>query len=314
MATARFIASDGSKGSDVELAAEVFDVQINGPVLHEVVRSQLAAGRSGTHSTKTRAEVRGGGAKPWMQKGTGRARHGSIREPSWVGGGIAHGPKPRDYSMRINKKEKVLALKSALTSRAKEGKVIVVEVPEFEEPETKRAIQLLEDWGATGKTLIVIAPDQEEEHGNVWKSFRNLPHVLAVTYPTAYTVLAAETVVFTKEALDALSSSTSTTKSSTTSTTKSSTKPSTKSARSEKTSPRPAAPESDASRGDDKPVAPAANETPENTASASGSVPPESSSDAEEGETPASPTVPLEGERAVEPPAGAEDKNAGNES
>ncbi|HVE75257.1 MAG TPA: 50S ribosomal protein L4 [Actinomycetota bacterium] len=202
MAKATFFAAEGKK-SELDLAPEIFDVQVNVPIMHEVVRSQLAAARSGTHSTKTRGEVRGGGAKPWMQKGTGRARHGSIREPSWVGGGIAHGPKPRDYSMRINKKERALALKSALSDRAREGKVVVIELPAFEEPETKRAVQLLEDWGASGKTLIVVS-GEETEDVNLWKSFRNLPQVLAVTHPTAYTVLAAETVVFTKNALELL--------------------------------------------------------------------------------------------------------------
>ena len=204
---APFVDAEGKRAGEVELASEIFDVQVNVPVMHEVVRAQLAAARSGTHSTKTRAEVRGGGRKPWRQKGTGRARHGSIREPSWVGGGVAHGPKPRDHSMRINRKTRALALRSALSDRAREGKVLVVDVPDFAEPETKRAVRLLKDWDAQGKTLFVIGRDQEEELINAWKSFRNLPEVLLVTYPTAYTVLAAETVVFTKPALAALTSS-----------------------------------------------------------------------------------------------------------
>lgn len=199
----------GKKSGEVTLAPEIFDVQVNVPVMHEVVRAQLAAARAGTHSTKTRGEVRGGGRKPWRQKGTGRARHGSIREPQWVGGGVAHGPKPRDYSIRVNRKIRQLALRSALTDRAREGKVIVVDVPEFEEPKTKRAVELLERWGADGKTLLIASRSEEESMANAWKSFRNLPDVLAVTYPTPYTVLAAKTVVFTKAALSELTSPTS---------------------------------------------------------------------------------------------------------
>lgn len=206
MPKAPFVDSLGQKGKEVDLPPEIFDVQINMPILHEVINAQLAAARSGTHSTKTRAEVRGGGAKPWRQKGTGRARHGSIREPQWVGGGIAHGPKPRDYSTRINKKEKQLALKSALTDRSREGKLLVIEFPDFEEPETKKAVDLLKEWDATGRTLIVVSPKDEEAQKRAWLSFRNIPHVLTVTYPTAYTVLAADTVIFTKTALDELTS------------------------------------------------------------------------------------------------------------
>lgn len=204
MPKAPFVDSLGQRGTEVDLPAEIFDVQINLPVLHEVVRAQLAAARSGTHSTKTRAEVRGGGAKPWRQKGTGRARHGSIREPQWVGGGVAHGPKPRDYSTRMNKKERQLALRSALTDRAREGKLMVVEVPEFEEPETRKAVELLKEWEATGRTLLVVSPKDESSQEKAWLSFRNLPDVLTVTYPTAYTVLAADTVIFTKSALNSL--------------------------------------------------------------------------------------------------------------
>jgi large subunit ribosomal protein L4 len=194
----------GKPGGEVELPAALFDAPINPSVMHAVVRAQLAAARSGTHSTKTRAEVRGGGAKPWRQKGTGRARHGSIREPQWVGGGIAHGPKPRNYSMRISKKEKALALSSALTLRARDGRVQVVDFPEFEHPETKRAVLLLERWGVEGRVLLVMGGDPEVT-SEVWKSFRNLPQVLSVRHPTASMVLAADTVVLARAALDALS-------------------------------------------------------------------------------------------------------------
>lgn len=206
MPSAVSIGADGKKGQ-VDLSASIFDVQVNVPVMHDVVRAELAAARSGSASTKTRAEVRGGGAKPWRQKGTGRARHGSIREPQWVGGGIAHGPKPRDWSMRINRKVRALALKSALTDRVREGKLLVVEPPAFEEPATKQAVGLLGQWGAEGKVLLVVGRSEQESLMNLVKSFRNLPEVFTVTYPTTYTVLAADTVVMTKTALDELTKS-----------------------------------------------------------------------------------------------------------
>lgn len=196
--------SSGRSDDGFELPSSLFAAAVNVPVMHAVVRSQLAAARSGSHSTKTRAEVRGGGARPWRQKGTGRARHGSIREPQWVGGGVAHGPKPRDYGMRINKKEKVLALRSALTVRAQDGRVVVVDLPAFEQPETRKAIELLERWGATGKVLLVLGDDQDLPD-EVWKSFRNIPEVMMVRRPTASMVLTADTVVFTKDALDSMS-------------------------------------------------------------------------------------------------------------
>jgi large subunit ribosomal protein L4 len=201
---APLISAEGVR-NEVELPAEIFDAQVNVPVMHEVVRAQLAAARAGTHSTKTRAEVRGGGKKPWRQKGTGRARHGSIREPQWVGGGVAHGPKPRDHSMRINKKVKALALRSALSDRAREGKVIVVEIPEFEEPKTSKAVDLLKTWEADGKVLLIAGRSALESAEATWKSFRNLPSVFVVQAPSPYVVLAADMVVLTNAALAELS-------------------------------------------------------------------------------------------------------------
>ncbi|MGQ0680178.1 MAG: 50S ribosomal protein L4 [Actinomycetota bacterium] len=191
--------ADGKK-SEVELPGR-FNVEVNPPIMHAVVRAQLAAARAGTHSTKTRAEVSGGGVKPWRQKGTGRARHGSNREPQWVGGGVAHGPKPRDYTMRINKKERALALNSALTVRAREGAVRIVDFPEFAVPETKKAIGLLDQWNARGKVLLVVGPSGSEE---IYKSFRNLPNVMSVAAPSAYTVLAADTVVISRPVFEAM--------------------------------------------------------------------------------------------------------------
>ena len=129
----------GKSAGTVELDDALFGIEPNVAVLHQVVNAQLAARRAGTHNTKTRAEVRGGGTKPWKQKGTGRARAGSIRSPIWVGGGVAHGPKPRDYSQRTNKKMIKLALRSALSDRAAEEKVIVVDEWSFDEPSTKAA-------------------------------------------------------------------------------------------------------------------------------------------------------------------------------
>ena len=202
MPSASFISSDG-KRSSVELAPEIFDVQVNVPVMHEVVRAQLAAARAGTHSTKTRGEVRGGGRKPWRQKGLGRARHGSIREPQWRGGGVSHGPQPRDYSFRVNRKVRAAALRSALSDRAREGKVVVVDLPDFDEPKTKRAVGLLQDWGAEGNVLLVAGPDPGPVE-NALLSFRNLPEVVLVPYATTYSVLASDTIVFTKAALKAL--------------------------------------------------------------------------------------------------------------
>src|SRR5947207_8225733 len=137
----------GGDGGTVELPDELFGITPNVAVMHQVVTAQLAAARSGTHSTKTRAEVRGGGAKPWRQKGTGRARHGSIRAPQWRGGGVAHGPKPRDYSQRTPKKMIRLALRSALSDRASESKVIVVDDWGITEPSTKGGVRLLEALG-----------------------------------------------------------------------------------------------------------------------------------------------------------------------
>ncbi len=196
--------AQGKPDESFALPDHLFAAPVNVPLMHAVVRAQLAAARSGSHSTKTRAEVRGGGAKPWRQKGTGRARHGSIREPQWVGGGIAHGPKPRDYGMRINKKEKALALASALTTRARDGNVVVVELPSFDRPSTRLAKELLDGWGANGKVLIVLG-DDEDLADEVWKSFRNLREVMTVRRPTAALVLSADTIVFTREALASIS-------------------------------------------------------------------------------------------------------------
>jgi large subunit ribosomal protein L4 len=155
----------------------------------------LAAKRSGTSSTKTRAEVRGGGRKPWRQKGLGRARQGSIRAPHWVGGGVAHGPKPRDYTQRTPKKMKRLALRSALSARASEEAVMVIEDIDWSTPKTKQAVTLLEAIGADGKSLVVLG----KLDGTAGRSFRNLPdvHLCEPGHLTPYDVLWADQVIFT---------------------------------------------------------------------------------------------------------------------
>ena len=181
----------------VELDETIFGIEPNGPVMHQVVTAQLAAKRAGTHSTKTRAEVRGGGAKPWKQKGTGRARQGSTRAPHWVGGGVAHGPRPRDYSERTNKKMKTLALRSALSDRAADGKVVVVKSWGLDTPSTKAGLAALKTLDVSGKVLVVTGRDDDA----VWKSFRNVPevHLLWGDQLNTYDVLVNDFIVFTEE-------------------------------------------------------------------------------------------------------------------
>jgi large subunit ribosomal protein L4 len=192
----------GKVVGEQELDPAVFAVQVNVPVMHQVVVAGLAAARQGSHSTKTRAEVAGGGRKPWRQKGTGRSRHGSIRSPLWVGGGVAHGPKPRDYDQRVPKKMKRLALRSALTDRAREERIKVVEGLVFDGPKTREAADVLASLGTFGNVLVVLSePDEVVE-----KSFRNLPEV-KIVYPgnlSTYDVLYADWLLFTKAALEGM--------------------------------------------------------------------------------------------------------------
>ena len=199
MSTVDIKKSDGAKSGTVELDENIFGIEPNVAVMHQVVNAQLATKRSGTHSTKTRAEVRGGGAKPWKQKGTGRARAGSSRIPHWRGGGIALGPKPRDYSQRTPKKMKRLALRSALSDRASSNSVYVVDAWEFETPSTKAAKTALEAIGAEGKVLIVT--DLQDE--NTEKSFRNLSNVnvLSSDQLNVFDILVSDSIVFTKNNL-----------------------------------------------------------------------------------------------------------------
>jgi large subunit ribosomal protein L4 len=205
MATVEVRDAQGKVLEQRDLPADFFDAPINAPLMHQVVVAGLAALRAGTHSTKTRAEVAGGGRKPWRQKGTGRARQGSIRAPQWVGGGVAHGPKPRSYEMRVNKKMKRNALRSALSDAVQSDKLVVIGGLAFDGPRTKDAREVLDALGLDGRVLLILAgPDEAVE-----KSFRNLPNV-KIEYPgniSTYDVLYADKLLFTAEALDALGGS-----------------------------------------------------------------------------------------------------------
>ena len=167
----------GKKVSDVELNANVFGIEPNEAVVHSVLVNYLANQRQGTQSTKTRAEVSGGGRKPWRQKGTGRARQGSIRAPQWIKGGIALGPKPRSYTYKVNKKERQLAIRSLLSSKVLENELTVVEKLEMKEAKTKEMVKTLSNLKVEGKTLIIVADKNE----NVYLSSRNIEGVKAIT-------------------------------------------------------------------------------------------------------------------------------------
>ena len=191
---------NGDVVGSVVLDEAVFGAQVNVPVMHQVVRAQLAAARAGTHATKTRGDVSGGGKKPWRQKGTGRARQGSIRAPHWTGGGAVFGPKPRDYDMKVPKKMKALALRSALSDRAREGHIAVVDRLAFDGPKTKDAVKALESLGVSGKALVVL----DTVDMVAGKSFRNLPdvHVITVDQINTHDVIRADWVVFTQAAVE----------------------------------------------------------------------------------------------------------------
>ncbi len=189
----------GADAGNVELDDAVFGIQPNVPVMHQVVTAQLAKRRAGTQSTKTRSEVRGGGAKPYRQKGTGNARQGSTNSPHYTGGGIALGPKPRSYAQKTPKKMIKLATRSALSDRASEGKVVVVDAWTFDGPKTKAARAALAALGVEGRALVVVARDDEVAA----RSFRNLPevHLLPADQLNAYDVLCSDYVVFTRDTL-----------------------------------------------------------------------------------------------------------------
>jgi large subunit ribosomal protein L4 len=192
----------GKKAATVDLPAEVFDVEVNIPLIHQVVVAQLAAARQGTHSTKSRGEVSGGGRKPYRQKGTGRARQGSVRAPQFAGGGVVHGPTPRDYAQRTPKKMKAAALRGALSDRARHGRVhVVAGFVNGDTPSTKSALAALTAVTQSAQVLVVAARGDDV----TVKSLRNVPqvHLLAPDQLNTYDVLCADDVVFTKAALDA---------------------------------------------------------------------------------------------------------------
>lgn len=189
----------GTPIGELELNDNVFGIEPNEAVMSDFVKMQLANKRQGTHSTKTRAEVRGGGRKPWRQKGTGRARVGSTRNPVWIGGGVAFGPRPRDYSYKLPKKVRRLAMKSALSTKVKDNSIIVVDKLFFEEPKTKSMLATLQALNIASKTLVVTADGDV----NVTKSARNIPGVKPVRadYVNVYDLLKYDTLLITKDAV-----------------------------------------------------------------------------------------------------------------
>ena len=202
MTTVDITTVDGTANGSVELPDDIFDAQASIPLMHQVVIAQLAAARQGTHSTKTRAEVRGGGRKPYKQKGTGRARQGSIRAPQFTGGGVVHGPSPRNYEQRTPKKMKAAALRGALSDRAREGRIhVVTELVAGDTPSTKAAIAALSALGLEGNVLVAI--DRDDDVAAL--SLRNVPdvHLLYVDQLNTYDVLVSDQVLFTTAALDA---------------------------------------------------------------------------------------------------------------
>jgi len=192
---------EGGTDGSVELPADVFDVTENKPLMHQVVVAQLAAARQGTHKAKSRGEVRGGGKKPYRQKGTGRARQGSTRAPQFAGGGVVHGPVPRDYAQKTPKKMKQAALRGALSDRARNGRVhVLTGIVSGETPSTKTARTAIAALSERPRVLVVVG--REDEVG--WRSLRNLPtvHVIAPDQLNTYDVLVNDDVIFTAEALD----------------------------------------------------------------------------------------------------------------
>ena len=189
----------GEKVREIELSDSVFGVEINQHAVYEVVKNYLANQRQGTQSAKTRAEVRGGGRKPWRQKGTGRARQGSIRAPQWKSGGVVFAPKPRDYRYSVPKKVKRLALKSALTSKVLNNEIIVVDEIKFDVPKTKEMVKFLNNIKADKKALIVMSEKSE----NVIKSARNIPNVQTTLVNTlnVYDILKYNSFIITEDAV-----------------------------------------------------------------------------------------------------------------
>jgi len=191
---------DGTASGDVQLNEEVFGIEPNEHVLHEAVLMQRASQRQGTHAVKNRGQVRGGGKKPWRQKGTGRARHGSIRSPIWVGGGVVFGPTPRSYKYQLPKKVRRLAIKSALSTKVQEENVVVLEDIQFDQPKTKEVVNLLKALNVDEKALFVVAETDE----NLLRSANNLQHVKVITVEqlNVLDVLSHDKLILTKDAAE----------------------------------------------------------------------------------------------------------------
>lgn len=192
--------TNGEKTTDIKLSDSIFDVDVNEKVVHQVVTAQLAKVRRGTASTKTRSEVRGGGRKPWRQKGTGRARHGSIRSPLWVGGGITFGPKPRSYSQKVNKKMKRLALKSVLTDKLIDDSIMILDELKLDQIKTKNMIELLNTLGLEDKKVLIVLPEKDK---NIYLSARNIPHVKTMVLDglNTYDLLNNDVILMSEEAV-----------------------------------------------------------------------------------------------------------------
>jgi large subunit ribosomal protein L4 len=192
--------SKGENVGEISLNERVFDIEINEHVVHEAVTAQLAAKRAGTAKTKNRGEVSGGGRKPWRQKGTGRARHGSIRSPIWVGGGTTFGPQPRSYEKDIPKKVKKLAVKSVLTDKVRDNDLIVIDALTFEQPKTKKMVSVLDNLDAKDQKVLIVLDDITD---NVYKSASNIPGIRIVSpnQVTVYDVINSDKVIMQEDAV-----------------------------------------------------------------------------------------------------------------
>ena len=190
---------EGATVGELELNKDIFDVEINEALLHQAVRMQLANKRQGTQSALTRAEVRGGGAKPWRQKGTGRARHGSIRSPIWIKGGVVFAPKPRDYSFKMPKKMRRQALKSALTSKVKNDEILVLDSLELAQPKTKEMVKVLKNLGVNGKALVVL-PEKDEVVARASGNIQGIK-LASVNTLNVYDILNYDKFIITQEAV-----------------------------------------------------------------------------------------------------------------
>jgi large subunit ribosomal protein L4 len=192
--------TNGERVADIDISDEIFNSDIKEDVVHQVVTAQLAKIRGGNASTKTRSEVRGGGRKPWRQKGTGRARHGSIRSPLWVGGGITFGPKPRSYNKKVNKKMKKIAVKSVLSDKAQNDGIMILDELKMDKVKTKNMVNLLEDLGLKDKKVLIVLPGKDKE---TYLSARNIPHVktLVLDGLNTYDLLNNEVILMSEEAV-----------------------------------------------------------------------------------------------------------------